>query len=76
MTTSGRHFLNLGIALWAASLVPSASVAAEPAELEESDPKAVALGCRKDATADDIAKFPKRAGDAGAGWCNARIPVS
>lgn len=107
MTNSRRDFLNSGIALWAASLLPSVSVAAGPAELKESDPIAIALGYKKDATAVDIAKYPKRAGDAGAtqfcsncalysaganglggctaipdkqvagaGWCNAWIPVS
>ena len=107
MTNSRRDFLNSGIALWAASLLPSVSVAAGPAELKESDPIAIALGYKKEATAVDIAKYPKRAGDAGAtqfcsncalysaganglggctaipgkqvagaGWCNAWIPVS
>ena len=66
MTNSRRDFLNSGIALWAASLLPSVSVAAGPAELKESDPIAIALGYKKDATAVDIAKYPKRAGDAGA----------
>ena len=107
MTQSRRDFLNSGIALWAASLIPTVSVAAGPAELLESDPIAIALGYKKDASTVDTIKYPKRAGDAGAsqfcsncalysagekglggctaipgkqvagaGWCNAWIPVS
>lgn len=107
MTQSRRDFLNSGIALWAASLIPTVSVAEGPAELLESDPIAIALGYKKDASTVDTVKYPKRAGDAGAsqlcsncalysagenglggctaipgkqvagaGWCNAWIPVS
>jgi len=106
MTQSRRDFLHSGIALWAASLIPSVSIAGGLPELKESDPIAIALGYKKDANAVDPAKYPKRAGDAGAkqfcsncalysagadglggctaipgkqvagaGWCNAWIPV-
>ena len=106
MTQSRRNFLNSGIALWATSLIPSVSIAAGPPELRRVDPIAVALGTKRDANAVDTAKYPKRAGDAGAkqfcsncalysaganglggctaipgkqvagaGWCNAWIPV-
>ena len=66
MTQSRREFLNAGIALWAASLIPTTTIAAGPPELLESDPIAVALGYKKDAASVDVAKYPKRAGAASA----------
>ena len=107
MTQSRRDFLNTGVALWASALVPSVTVAAGPPELEESEPIAIALGYKRDATTVDTSTYPKRAGAtgatqfcsncalysagenglggctaipgklvAGAGWCNAWIPMS
>ena len=107
MTQSRRDFLNSGIALWAASFIPTVSVAEGPAELLEADPIAIARGYKKDASTVDTVNYPKRAGNAGAsqfcsncalysagenglggctaipgkqvagaGWCNAWIPVS
>ena len=107
MTQSRRDFLNTGVALWALALAPSVAVAAGPPELKESDPIAIALGYKKDATSVDTTTYPKRAGAtgatqfcnncalysvgenglggctaipgklvAGAGWCNAWIPMS
>ncbi len=68
---SRRRFL--GTALAAAALVPVAgrgliatAHAGELAKVTEDDPTAVALGYVHDATKVDTAKFPKRAGDAGA----------
>ena len=66
MPQSRRDFIYAGVALWAASLTPAASVAAAPPELQESDGIAIALGYKKDATAVDTAKYPKRAGTEGA----------
>lgn len=66
MTQSRRDFLNAGIALWTASLIPTTTIAAGPPELRESDPIALALGYKKDAASVDTAKYPKRAGAAGA----------
>jgi hypothetical protein len=85
MTQTRRDFLNAGIALWAASLIPTTTVAAGPPELLETDAIALALGYKKDATTVDVAKYPKRAdatqfcsncalytaGDAGLGACTA-----
>ena len=107
MTQSRRAFLNIGVALWATALVPNVTVAAGPPELRESEPIAIALGYKKDASTVDTTKYPKRAGAtgatqfcnncalysagenglggctaipgklvAGAGWCNAWIPMS
>ena len=107
MTQSRPDFLNSGVALWALALAPSVAVAAGPPELKESDPIAIALGYKKDATSVDTTTYPKRAGAtgatqscnncalysagenglggctaipgklvAGAGWCNAWIPMS
>ena len=71
MTQSRRDFLNTGVALWATALMPSVTVAAGPPELQESDPIAIALGYKKDANTVDTAKYPKRAGAAGATqFCN------
>ena len=107
MTQSRRDFLITGVALWASALVPSVTVAAGPPELQESEPIAIALGYKRDATTVDTSTYPKRAGAsgatqfcsnyalysanenglggctaipgklvAGAGWCNAWIPMS
>lgn len=48
------------------SKVSTSPAAVELIRLEESDPIAVALGYRGDATLVDVAKFPKRAGPLGA----------
>ncbi len=68
---SRRQFL--GTALAAAALTPVAgrsllnvAHAGDLAKVTEDDPTAVALGYVHDATKVDTAKFPKRAGDAGA----------
>lgn len=66
MTQSRRELLNPGIALWAASLNPTTTIAAGPPELLQSDPIAVALRYKKGAASVDVAKYPKRAGTAGA----------
>ena len=107
MTQSRRGFINTGVALWASALVPRVTVAAGPPELQESEPIAIALGYKRDATSVDTRTYPKRAGAtgatqfcnncalysagenglggctaipgkqvAGAGWCNAWIPMS
>ena len=71
MTLSRRDFLNTGVALWATALIPSISIAAGPPELQESDPIAIALGYKKDASTVDTTKYPKRAGAGGATqFCN------
>ena len=64
---SRRDFLATGAALWATALIPVV-VSAEPsaAILQETDGIAIALGYKKDAITVDIAKYPKRAGAAGA----------
>ena len=65
-----RRFLKLsamGLAtLPIASLVYRDGVAGDLPLVEESDPQAAALGYVHDATTVDTAKFPKRAGEAGA----------
>ena len=66
MTQTRRNFFHAGIALWTASLVPTVTIAANPPELQESDPIAVALGYKKDAATVDTTKYPKRAGAVGA----------
>ncbi len=62
-----REFIATGAALWATALIPVV-VRAEPAApiLQETDAIAVALGYKKDASAVDVVKYPKRAGAAGA----------
>jgi len=71
MTQPRRDFLHSGIALWAASLIPSITMAAGSPELQESDAIAIALGYKKDANSVDTAKYPKRAGEAGkTQFCN------
>jgi len=47
----------------ASAAATRAGAQAKPAELEESDPVAQALGYKKDATKVDKAKFPKFAAD-------------
>jgi len=63
-----RNFLKLGITAGggalALSAIPIQLVAAE--EVTESEPLAQAMGYKADATQVDTAKFPKRAGEAGA----------
>ena len=68
-----RNFLKLGLGAsggaLALSAIPIHLVAAE--EVAESEPLAQAMGYRVDATQVDTAKFPKRAGEAGASqFCN------
>lgn len=68
-----RNFLKLGIkasgGALALSAIPIHLVAAD--EVAEDEPLAQAMGYRVDASAVDTAKFPKRAGDAGATqFCN------
>jgi len=68
-----RNFLKLGVAASSGALafsaIPVRVVAAE--EVGEDEPLAQAMGYRLDATTVDTAKFPKRAGDAGAKqFCN------
>ena len=73
---SRRRFIT--IAAGAAATLPLASLmsalpanASDMPKLAEDDPQAAALGYKHDATAVDTAKFPKRAGDAGATqFCN------
>jgi len=63
-----RKFLKLGMqaggSALALSAIPIHVVAAD--EVTEEEPLAQAMGYRKDATTVDVAKFPKRAGEAGA----------
>ena len=66
MTQTRRNFFHAGVALWTVSLVPTFTIASTPPELQESDPIAIALGYKKDAATTDTAKYPKRAGAAGA----------
>jgi len=68
-----RDFLKMGIkaggGALALSAIPIQLVAAD--EVSEDEPLAQAMGYRADATTVDTAKFPKRAGDAGASqFCN------
>lgn len=63
-----RKFLKLGMqaggGALALSAIPIELVAQE--EVSESEPLAQAMGYKSDASTVDTAKFPKRAGDAGA----------
>ena len=68
---SRRQFLGTALAAAAPAPVAGRSLitsahAGEMAKVTEDDPTAKALGYVHDATAVDTAKFPKRAGDAGA----------
>lgn len=68
-----RNFLKLGIkaggGALALSAIPIQLVAAE--EVTEDEPLAQAMGYKADAAQVDTAKFPKRAGEAGASqFCN------
>jgi len=68
-----RNFLKMGIkasgGALALSAIPIHLVAAD--EVTEDEPLAQAMGYRADASTVDTAKFPKRAGDAGASqFCN------
>ena len=68
-TIDRRGFLKLGIqtggGMLALSAIPLQLAAAEEA-VKESEPLAQAMGYVTDATKVDTAKFPKRAGEAGA----------
>ena len=71
MNQSRRTFLNTSVTLSATALIPSISIAAGQLELQESDPIAIALGYKKNASTVDTTKYPKRAGAAGATqFCN------
>lgn len=63
-----RNFLKLGIKASGGALalgaIPITLVAAD--EVTEDEPLAQAMGYKKDASQVDTAKFPKRAGEAGA----------
>jgi High potential iron-sulfur protein len=63
-----RSFLKVGMqaggGILALAAIPISLVAQDA--VAESDPLAQAMGYRADATQVDIAKFPKRAGEAGA----------
>lgn len=61
---SRRNLLAASGALIASTALPHTAQAAD--KVPEDDPTAVALGYRHDAGSVDTAKFPKRAGDAGA----------
>jgi hypothetical protein len=72
-TINRRKFLKLGMAAGGSALalgaIPINLVADD--EVSEDEPLAQAMGYVKDATTVDTAKFPKRAGDAGAKqFCN------
>ena len=71
MNQSRRNFFNTSVTLLATALIPSISISAGQPELQESDPIAVALGYKKNASTVDTIKYPKRAGAAGATqFCN------
>lgn len=63
-----RNFLRMGLTAGSGALaltaIPIHLAAAD--EVSEDEPLAQAMGYRADATTVDTAKFPKRAGDAGA----------
>ncbi|RPH98278.1 MAG: twin-arginine translocation signal domain-containing protein [Lysobacterales bacterium] len=68
-----RNFLKMSVkaggGALALSAIPIQLMGAD--EVTEEEPLAQAMGYRKDATTVDTAKFPKRAGDAGATqFCN------
>ena len=64
-----RNFLKLGGGALALTAIPVKLVADN--EVTEDEPLAQAMGYAKDASKVDTAKFPKRAGDAGAKqFCN------
>jgi hypothetical protein len=64
-----RNFLKLGGGALALTAIPVKLLAED--EVTEDEPLAQAMGYVKDASKVDIAKFPKRAGDAGAKqFCN------
>jgi hypothetical protein len=72
-TINRRNFLKMSLkaggGALALSAIPIHLVAAE--EVTESEPLAQAMGYKMDASAVDTAKFPKRAGEAGANqFCN------
>ena len=72
-TFKRRDFLKLGLkgsgGALALAAIPINLIAAE--EVPEDDPLAKAMGYYKDASQVDTAKYPKRAGDAGAKqFCN------
>ena len=72
-TINRRNFLKMGLkaggGALALSAIPIQLVAAE--EVAESEPLAQAMGYKVDASTVDTAKFPKRAGEAGANqFCN------
>ena len=72
-TINRRNFLKMGLkaggGALALSAIPIQLVAAE--EVAESEPLAQAMGYKVDASTVDTAKFPKRAGEAGATqFCN------
>jgi hypothetical protein len=72
-TINRRNFLKMGLkaggGALALSAIPIQLVAAE--EVAESEPLAQAMGYKLDASTVDTAKFPKRAGEAGANqFCN------
>ena len=72
-TINRRNFLKMGLkaggGALALSAIPIHLVAAE--EVAESEPLAQAMGYKLDASTVDTAKFPKRAGEAGATqFCN------
>ena len=64
-----RNFLKLGGGALALTAIPVKLLAED--EVTEEEPLAQAMGYVKDASKVDTAKFPKRAGDAGAKqFCN------
>lgn len=68
-----RNFLKLGVTVGGSALalsaIPINLVAGD--DVSEDEPLAQAMGYSADASTVDIAKFPKRAGDAGAKqFCN------
>lgn len=60
-----RRVIKAGAACLAVSFVGIAPLRAED-QLDEADPTAMALGYKHDASAVDVEKFPRRAGDEGA----------
>ncbi|WP_168789229.1 high-potential iron-sulfur protein [Paraburkholderia aromaticivorans] len=70
MKTSRRHFLLLGVSAGSALMLTRAAFADTANTLNETDPKAQAVGYREDASKVDKAKFPGYATGQNCGNCS------